>query len=87
MPQSSENSKHKATAKFLAQRLAILMVICRVRYGVGWSVWMGEGLYTGETGDEFRQMPEFKVAMEIIRGMVRREIARPAAGDHKSANP
>lgn len=87
MPQSSEVSKHKATVKFLAERMAILMVVCRVKYGVGWDVWRTEGLYIGETGDEFRQMPEFKVAMDIIRGMVRREMARSATVDHKSANP
>jgi len=67
--------------------MAILMVVCRMKYEVGWDVWRGEGLYTGETGDEFRQMSEFKVAMEIVRGMVRREIARPATANHKSANP
>ena len=82
MPDTEKNS-----LKFLAERLAILMVICRVKYSIGWKVWMGEGLYTGDTGDEFRQMPEFKVAMDIVRGMMRREMARSAAVDHKSANP
>jgi len=67
--------------------MAILMVVCRVKYEVGWDVWRGEGLYTGETGDEFRQMSEFKVAMEIVRGMVRREIARSGSRDLESANP
>ncbi len=69
MPQCSENSR----LKLLAERMAILMVVCRLKYGIGWNVWMHEGLYSGETGDEFRSMPEFKVALDVIRNMIRRQ--------------
>lgn len=75
MPQSRKSSKQSDRLKLLAERMAILMVICRLEYGIGWKVWLGEGLYTGETGDEFRSMPEYMVAMDIIRNMLRRQDA------------
>jgi len=71
--QKLENKKlDDSKLAFLCDRMAILMVVCRLKYDIGWSVWLGEGLYTGETGDEFRAMPEFKVAIDVIRNMIRR---------------
>jgi len=71
----------------LADRMAILMTICIVKYGGKLNPWFRDSFYTGEAADEIREMPEYDTALAIIRGMVRREIGRPAAENHKSANP
>ena len=82
MPNGSKNS-----LKLLADRMAILMTVCIVKYGGKLNPWFRDSFYTCESADEIRAMPEYDTALAIIRGMVKREIARSAAVDHKSANP
>ncbi len=83
MPSGSKNSR----LALLADRMAILMAICIVKYGGKLNPWFRDSFYTGEAAEEIRGMAEYRVALAIIRGMVKREIARSAAENHKSANP
>lgn len=83
MPNGNKNSR----LALLADRMAILMSICIVKYGGKLNPWFRDSFYTGEAADEIRAMPEYDIALSIIRGMVRREIARSAPDNHKSANP
>jgi len=63
------------------------MTICIVDHGGKLSPFFRDGFYAGEAGNEIREMPEYAQSMQIVRNMVKREIARSAAEDHKSANP
>jgi len=60
--------------RFLVDRMAILMVVCKQRHGGDWMPWFQDGLYDADDGlgAEVREWPEFKTAMEIIRNMLRR---------------
>lgn len=82
MPNGSKNS-----LKFLADRTAILMTVCIVDHGGNLSPWFRDGFYSGDAGEEIRRMPEYQQSIQIIRNMVKREIARSATANHKSANP
>lgn len=80
-------SGSKSRLAFLAERMAILLTVVIVKYGGNLNPWFRDSFYTGESADEIKAMPEYKQALSIIRGMVKREIARSAAVNHKSANP
>lgn len=80
-------SGNKPTLILLADRMAILMTVCIVKYGGKLNPWFRDSFYSGESAEEIRGMPEYQQALSIIRGMVKREIARSAAVNHKSANP
>lgn len=82
MPSGSKNN-----LGFLADRTAILMAICIVKHGGKLNPFFRDGFYEGEAGKEIREMPEYDISLQIIRNMLRREIARSAADNHKSANP
>lgn len=82
-----QNGNKNSRLALLADRMAILMSICIVKYGGKLNPWFRDSFYTGEAADEIREMPEYRVSLSIIRGMVKREIARSASENHKSANP
>jgi hypothetical protein len=67
--------------------MAILMTVCIVKYGGNINPWFRDSFYTGESAAEIKAMPEYRQALSIIRGMVKREMARSATANHKSANP
>ena len=85
MPSGNKNNSSRVA--FLADRMAILMAICIVQNGGKLTPWFKDSLYEGETGDEFRSMQEYSISLQIVRNMLKREIARSAPDDHKSANP
>ena len=68
MPQSKESSQNK----LLADRLAILLVICQSRTG-DWDPWFRDGLYDGDVGDEIREWPAYRTAKQIVAHMLRRQ--------------
>lgn len=49
------------------------MVICKARYG-DWNPFFRDGMYDaeGSMGEEIREWPDYKVALEIIRRMIKR---------------
>lgn len=55
--------------RLLADRLAILLVICNARDEDDWNPWMGEVMYegSGQMGDAIRKMKDYKVAKDIVR--------------------
>jgi hypothetical protein len=54
--------------------MAILLVVAKMRYGNDWNPFFREGLYEdeGSLGDEIRDWPEYKTALEVIRNMLRK---------------
>jgi hypothetical protein len=82
-----QNGNKNSKLALLADRMAILMSICIIKYGGKLNPWFRDSFYTGEAAIAIREMPEYRVSLAIIRGMVKREIARLAAENHKSANP
>ena len=71
MPQCNENSRQLEQLRFLTDRMALLMVICKSRTA-DWNPWFRENLYTGDTAEEMRDWPDYKVAKSIIGHMLRR---------------
>lgn len=57
--------------KFLAERLAILMVYCQ-SYSGDYLTWMREHLYTGDSGEELRSTADYRTALGAVRNMLRR---------------
>jgi hypothetical protein len=57
--------------------MAILLCVCKQRYGDDWNPWFREGLYDEPEGlgDEIRSWPEYDTALEIVRVMLRRQDA------------
>ena len=72
MPQDKKPSDKERLA-FLADRLAILMVVCKSRTG-DWNPWMRDGLYDGDAqmGEEIREWPDYKGAQDVSQNMLRR---------------
>jgi len=54
---------------FLADRMAIMLVILKARYGDDWSPWFGEAMWeSGDgMGEEIRSWPEYGTAKAIVR--------------------
>lgn len=74
MPKDDKKlQRAEARLAFLADRMAILMVVCVQRTG-SWNPWFTEGLYEDleAMGDEIRSWPQHKSAMEVIRRMVKK---------------
>ena len=68
---SKPEKKQTERVAFLADRMAILLVICKSRTG-DWNPWFREGMYEGPTGEEIRGWPDYQTAKDIIREMLRR---------------
>lgn len=70
----SDDKKSNDRLAFLADRFAILMVVCKMRYGNEWNPFFQDGLYEdeGSLGDEIKGWPEFQSARDVIRNMLRR---------------
>jgi len=60
--------------QFLADRMAILLVVCKQRHGGSWVPWFQEDMYEaeGSLGDEIREWPEYQQALNIVRLMLRK---------------
>lgn len=65
----------------LADRLAILLCVAKQRHGGSWIPWFQEGTYDdeGSLGDEIRQWPEYKEALDVVRLFMRRNNERTIA--------
>jgi hypothetical protein len=64
--------------KMMADRLAILLVICNARDGDDWNPWMGEKMYDGDDqlGDHLRKTSDYKTAKEIVRLWIEKQDKR-----------
>ncbi len=78
MPKGNENLQERlqqaeARLVFMADRMAILMVVCQSRTG-SWDPWFREAMYEDPEamGDEIRSWPQHKTAMTVIRNMLRK---------------
>ena len=80
--QNAEKGPRDERLAFLADRAAILLVVCKMRYGNDWNPFFGEGLYEndGSLGDEIRGWPEYRAATMVIRNWLRKhDAAKPDA--------
>lgn len=60
--------------ELLRDRLGVLLVVCKMRYGNDWNPFFREGLYEdeGSLGDEIRGWPEYKSALMVVDNMIRK---------------
>ena len=72
MPKGEKKTSDERLA-FLADRMAILMVVCQARTG-SWDPWFREALYEDPEamGDEIRSWVQHKTALDVIRNMMRK---------------
>jgi hypothetical protein len=72
MPRSKE--KNEARIKLLADRLAICLVVLKMRFGTDWEPWFGESVWEepDALGDEIRDWPEYDTAMKIVKKFIER---------------
>lgn len=58
----------------LADRLAVLLVVVKQRYGTDWEPWFGESLWEGEDrlAEEIREWPAYKEARQIVKLFIQR---------------
>ena len=70
--------RDKARIRFLVDRLAILLVVAKMRYGNDWNPFFRDTLFDeeGSLGDEVRGWPEYKSARQVIANWVKREDQR-----------
>ena len=78
MPPSSESSRLKQQNELLADRLAMLLVICKARTD-DWNPWFRDSFYDGDSGDEIREWPSYRTAKLIVANMLRRQADEMAA--------
>lgn len=59
--------------KLLADRLAILLVICNARDSDDWNPWALDRTYDGEDsmGEHMRKMKDYKTAQNIVRRWIK----------------
>lgn len=69
--------------RFLADRAAILLVVCKMRYGNDWNPWFREGIFEdeGSLGDEIRGWPEYQSAMMVVRNWLKKHGAKSDTTD------
>jgi len=70
----SEKQRDEARIALLADRLAILLVVVKQRYGTDWEPWFGEGVWTEEDrlADEIREWPQYREAKDIVKLFIQR---------------
>jgi len=81
--------------QFLADRMAILLCVCKQRHTGSWVPWFQEGTYEDEglLGDEIREWPEYQQALNIVRLMLRKyrdgekEKSALEAAERETADP
>ncbi len=58
----------------LADRLAVLLVVVKQRYGTDWEPWFGESVWQEEDrlADEIREWPQYREAREIVKLFIQR---------------
>jgi len=58
----------------LADRLAILLVVAKNKYGDDWSPWFAESMWQdeGALGEVLREWPEYQTANRIIKHWIRK---------------
>lgn len=72
---------------FLADRMSILMAVCIIQNGGHLNPWFRDDFYDQEAGAEIREMQEYHIAKQIIRNMLKREVARSTEGTTKVGKP
>ncbi len=78
MAQCDENCERRAKSDkriaLLADRLAIALVVLKMRYGNDWLPWFGEAVWdeADGLGDEIRDWPDYKAAKEIVKLFLKR---------------
>lgn len=86
MAQCSESSEHKEKSDkriaFLADRMAVMMVILQSRHG-GWEWFYGENTWRGDDNmaNEIRDWKEYDTAKEIIKLWIRKDEQMQVAAD------
>lgn len=71
MPKQNKKPTDSERLAFLADRMAILMVVCKSRT-LDWNPWFRDGLYDGDAGEEIREWPDYRTAKDVIRNMLRK---------------
>ena len=59
----------EARIDLLTDRLAILLVVVKSRYGGDWAPWFGEEMWHGidGMGEEIREWSDYKMALDIVK--------------------
>jgi len=70
---------YNESSRLLADRLAILLVICKSRTG-SWNPFFLDRFYEGAAAEEIRDWPDYKTAKQIVANMLRRERSRRGNG-------
>jgi hypothetical protein len=75
-----EKKKAEERIKLLADRAAILLVICNARNEDEWNPWMSELMYDGEgqLGDHVRKMADYTIAKGIVKLWLKKQDSRTA---------
>lgn len=82
MAQCNENCERRARSdkriSLLADRLAIALVVLKMRYGSDWEPWFGEACWDAadSLGDEVRAWKEYAAAKEIVKLFLKRQDRR-----------
>jgi hypothetical protein len=76
-----KDARDRARIRFLVDRLAILLVVAKMRYGNDWNPFFRDTLFDeeGSLGDEIRGWPEYQSARNVIAAWVKREDNRREA--------
>ena len=71
---TSEKQIADARIALLADRLAVLLVVVKQRYGTDWEPWFGESLWQDEDrlAEEIREWPQYTEAKEIVKLFIKR---------------
>jgi hypothetical protein len=70
----ARREKSDKRISLLADRLAIALVVLKMRYGSDWLPWFGEAVWdeADGLGDEIRDWKEYKEAREIVKLFLKR---------------
>lgn len=81
MPRAKKRTAAERRLAFLADRLAILLVVAKMRHGNDWNPFFRDSTYDdeGSLGDEIRDWPEYKDAKMMIRRWIERDDKRSEA--------
>ena len=65
---------YEARVELLSDRLAILLVVVKSRYGGDWQPWFGEEMWHGIDcmGEEIREWPDYAEALKIVELFMKR---------------
>ena len=73
-PENLTRAQADARIELLTDRLAILLVVVKARYGGDWQPWFGGEMWNGIDcmGEEIRDWPDYLSAIEVVKLFIHR---------------